>query len=165
MKQFGSLFILWIALLTLPMAVGKAAPSYYDLPSPREKIPTKDFCDIAASPHEYVGKTIRIRATYFINFEHASLFNDRCPGQENVFGVRLDCSDVLGPVCEALRKTLDRNLQGDPFDGMSSEVIVIGHVEALLPKGKINRTKSPSVLFYVKEVEKTKPISKPSAHR
>src|SRR6266404_1286583 len=104
------------------MTIGQSSSS-----NSSEKIPTVSFCDLVTHPELYVNKLVRVRASYFANFESNMLYDLGCKNKENHVWFMLDCG--TDESCKAVRETLDKNLKGDPFSGMRVELIVVGRLK------------------------------------
>ncbi len=92
-----------------------------------EKIPTVSFCDLVAQPKLYANKVVRVRASYFANFESNMLYDLVCNSKENHIWFMLDCGSDES--CKAMRDTLNKNLEGDPFSGMRVELVIVGRLK------------------------------------
>jgi hypothetical protein len=135
-----------------------AAARYNRTASQKEDILTIDLCDISAYPHKYKGRTVRTHATYTASFEGSTLYKADCPDGEEAITAVLDCADKA--VCDEWIDKLHKDAEGNPFDGESVGVIVVGRIEARFSPGIKSRGNSSSAMFYIKEVELITPLSK-----
>jgi hypothetical protein len=92
-----------------------------------EKIPTVPFCDLVARPELYDNKVVRVRASYFANFESDMFYDLKCNNKENYVWPILDCD--TDESCKAMRDILNKNLEGDPFSGMRVELVMVGRLK------------------------------------
>lgn len=95
--------------------------------SSSSEISTVKFCDVIRNPEFYDGKTIRIQVTWFSNFEWVWLYApglDTCDSQKNFIRPDLDCLNDVA--CKEMQEILNKNLEGDPFDGMRAELVLVG---------------------------------------
>lgn len=95
-------------------------------PSAPSEIQTVDFCKVIHSPELYDGKMIRIRAIWLQNFEWSWLYAyglDNCDSQKNFIRPFLDCSDEA---CKEMQDIINKNLEGDPFDGARVGLVLVG---------------------------------------
>jgi hypothetical protein len=63
-------------------------------------VPTADFCDLTVHPERYVGKLVRVGASYVSWWESSYLYNVRCESDERKVHDALDCAGGRG--CERL---------------------------------------------------------------
>jgi hypothetical protein len=67
-----------------------------------DSIPTVDFCDLTVHPKLYVGKLVRVNATFIWWWESSYLYNSRCETDQKKIHDGLDCS--RDAECERLSK-------------------------------------------------------------
>jgi hypothetical protein len=68
-----------ISLILLLLTVSSFAQS--PAPSPNDKIPTVNYCDLIHNAASYDRKVIRVRALYVVGFEAAYLYDPACNGK------------------------------------------------------------------------------------
>jgi hypothetical protein len=122
-----------------------------------------DFCDLVSRPEDHAKRIVRTKATYTENAEGTALAKTDCaPGkniQDTFFGrtavaeVQFDCSNLKTTECILIKQKLRQNLQGDPVDGASAEVIVIGWIEPLNPLRTQAGFNVAPISFHVQKVE------------
>ena len=119
------LFVALMGVLATNYHTGRTFAQSQSLSTPPE-IRTVDFCKVIHSPELYDGKMIRIRAVWLQNFEWSWLYAyglDTCDSQKNFIRPFLDCAD---DACKEMRDILNKNLEGDPFDGARVGLVLVG---------------------------------------
>ena len=84
-------------------------------------IQTVSYCELVSNPKLYVGKTVRIKATYEWGFEWQFLYNRECMNRENRAWVEFVDEDDL---CSGSKKKL-KKLKDKGFTN-KADVVVIG---------------------------------------
>jgi len=152
------LFPFAVLLLTGVVMEMAAAPCGQTRPQKR-RIHTVNLCDIISSPYRYDGKIVRIRAIHNNSMEGMGLYRADCSTEDKAITALLDCKNDVA--CREMRDKLHRAAEGNPFDGESVDVVVVGRVEALAPKGVNSKFNTSSAIFHIKQIEKIMPVSKP----
>jgi len=131
---------------------------------PREDlIKTVDFCELVSCPEKYLQKVTRTVAVYSETFEGNGLSKSDCPAGKNirdtiwgrvaVAEIELDCKKLKLVECSQLKSKLRQNLTGNPLDGLSSEVQVVGWIEILSNVTARNDMNGSPIRFHVRQVE------------
>jgi hypothetical protein len=68
------------------------------------EIETVDFCDLTVHPKLYVGKLVRVKASYVWWWESSYLYNTQCKTDQREIHNGLDCSGDLE--CQRLSKEI-----------------------------------------------------------
>ena len=74
-------------------------------------------------------------------------------GRVAVADFELDCKDLSASKCVPLKQRLRRDLTGNPLDGFSAEVQLVGRIEILSPKRTQAGFNEPPIRFHVRQVE------------
>ena len=129
---------------------------------------TVDFCKLVSAPEKYESRVVRTVATYTESFEGSGLSRGDCPAAKNiretVWGrlaaadIEFDCRKLTFIECVQLPQKLRQDLQGNPIDGASVEVQVVGWIEVLSPRRTPAGFNEAPVRFHIQWVEsKTNP--------
>ena len=86
----------------LCVSVFSQTPESKSLPPTLGSIPTVDFCDLTVHPKLYVGKLVRVKATFIWWWESSYLYDSQCETSQKKIHNGLDCSG--GAECERLGK-------------------------------------------------------------
>jgi hypothetical protein len=146
--------------------VTTAGTNQSDFSSRDKSVQTVDFCDLVSQPEKYAQKIVRTKATYTENFEGIGLSKKDCPpgrnirdnsfGRAGVADVEFDCfvfSKTQAVGCLLMKQKLRQNLVGNPVDGDSAEVVLVGWVEPLFPgRNRVGFNDAP-VSFHIQKVE------------
>jgi hypothetical protein len=121
-----------------------------------KKMPTVYFCDLVAHPELYENKIVRVRASYFANFESNLLYDLECNSKENHVWFMLDCD--TDESCKAMRDILNKNLEGDPFSGMRVELVIVGQLKRPKSDHRQGMQNGFRLEFAVTRIEQAIPI-------
>jgi hypothetical protein len=121
-----------------------------------EKIPTVRFCDLVARPELYDNKVVRVRASYLANFESAMFYDLKCNDRENYVEPTLACD--TDESCKAIRDTISKNLEGDPFGGARVELVMLGLLKRAKSGHRFGGQDGFRLGFAITRIEKTIPI-------
>lgn len=126
-----------------------------------------DFCRLVASPESYKKAKVRTIATYSEGFEGRGLSRSDCPAgkniRETVWGrfataeIEFDCRKLNAGECLQLTKKVRQDLRGNPIDGASAEVQVVGWIEVLSPQRTQAGFNEAPIRFNIQQVENTAP--------
>jgi hypothetical protein len=114
-----------MCILVVNQQSGKTFAQSQTSTTPSE-VPTVSFCKVIHNPELYDGKVVRIQAIWFQNFEWSWLYAyglDTCDSRKNFIRPFLDCA---GDACKEMQGILNKNLKGDPFDGMHVGLVLVG---------------------------------------
>jgi hypothetical protein len=130
------IFMLLVSTLT---ANGQSSVKSSKPANTASGIPTVEFCEVIRHPELYNGKQIRIKAIWLQTFEWSWLYafgSDSCDSYKNSIRPYLDCPNDAA--CKGMQGILNRNLEGDPFDGSRVGLILVGRFEDKEPLIKRN---------------------------
>ena len=90
----------------------------------KEQPPTTvRFCDLVMHPDSFDDKTIRVRAIYESTWEWKRLYDETCIGPQNYIWPVFNCTTFES--CEIFRKSLEKDMVGDPFKGQKVRVTLV----------------------------------------
>jgi hypothetical protein len=150
--------IMFVLLVTL-VASSSAQPQKF--PTASRLASTVDFCDLTIHPKLYVGKLIRVNATYIWWWESSYLYNSQCETDEKKIHNGLDCSGDTE--CERLSKEVYDHFQYERENVIGpayrSHVTLVGRLVGPSKRGfgHLNHFKFE---FRIREVESASPVEK-----
>jgi hypothetical protein len=147
--MFRHLFV-YLTVVVVIGANAKIVGSNY--PGPAVK--TVGFCDLISNSEDYNGKTVRTKATYCVTFEGTTISGRDCHSNKAVASARLECKAAIQ--CLEMENKLRSLLKGNPIDGETVEVVVVGRVQ-VKPRTRNDSFNEPKVAFYIQSVESVTP--------
>lgn len=85
---------------------------------------TVRFCDLIARPDSFNGKIVRVQAIYESTWEWRRLYDETCLGPQNYIWPVFECDTI--ETCEIFRKSLEKDMVGNPFKGQKVQVTLVG---------------------------------------
>lgn len=85
---------------------------------------TVRFCDLVTRPDHFDGKVIRVQAIYESTWEWVRLYDRSCRTRNNYIRPVFECNTIES--CEIVRRTLERDIVGNPFKGQRVGITAIG---------------------------------------
>jgi hypothetical protein len=115
-------------ILTILLTVLFAGSYQQSKPVNSESIPTVSYCELIRNSNLYVGKMVRVRATWEYGFEWTFLYDRECLNKNNRAWVEFENEDEL---CSASKKNL-KKLKDKGFTN-KADVIMVGKLSG--PEG------------------------------
>jgi hypothetical protein len=127
-----------------------------------ESIQTVNFCDLTAHPKLYIGKPVRVKATFIWWWESSYLYDSSCETNDKKIHNGLDCSGDAD--CERLSKDVYGNFRKSEIPNTigpayRSDVTIVGRLVGPRKSG-FGHLGSFKFEFRIRTVESASPVAR-----